>query len=310
MTRFGPVAVFLIAAAPPAVLSAQERVTITPRVHAASSRSPANTVNLRFDVRLVQVPVVVTDARDKPVLDLTRESFRLFEDERERAITSFAVADSPISVAIVFDSSRSMKNKMAEARAGVEQFLDASMPGDEFSLVRFSDKAQVVMGFTRRPEDIARGLSFVEPRGWTALFDAMMLGAQVVRKGANQRKVLVVFSDGGDNNSRYSEGELAALLRERDVKVYALSIVERSRALDRLADETGGRAFWVRNVGDLPAALETLSRQMRSEYLVGYSPGELVNDGKYHRIRVEVQPPPGMPRVHASWRRGYTAPGD
>ncbi|MDE3165596.1 MAG: VWA domain-containing protein, partial [Acidobacteriota bacterium] len=212
MTRFGPVAVFLIAAAPSAVLSAQERVSITPRVHAASSRSSANTVNLRLDVRLVQIPVVVTDARDKPVLDLTRESFRLFEDERERAITSFAVADSPISVAIVFDSSRSMKNKIAEARAGVEQFLNASLPGDEFSLVRFSDRAQVVMGFTRRPEDIARSLSFVEPRGWTALFDAMMLGAQVVRKGANQRKVLVVFSDGGDNNSRYSEGELAALL--------------------------------------------------------------------------------------------------
>ncbi|MBS1859127.1 MAG: VWA domain-containing protein, partial [Acidobacteria bacterium] len=244
------------------------------------------------------------------LLELPREAFRLFEDDRERAITAFSVADSPVSMTLVFDCSRSMKAKMAEALAGVEQFLNVSMPGDEFSLVRFSDSARVALGFTREPDDVLASLASLAPRGWTALFDAIMLGTQQVRKGSNQRKVLVVFSDGGDNNSRYSESELVALLRERDVKLYALSIAERPRSLDRLADETGGRAFWVRNLDDLPAAIETLSRQMRSEYLIGYDPGEMVNDGKYHRVRVEVQPPPGMSRVRASWRRGYTAPGE
>jgi VWFA-related protein len=120
----------------------------------------------------------------------------------------------------------------------------------------------------------------------------------------------VVFSDGGDNNSRYSEPELISLLREADVQVYALSMFERPRSLERIAEETGGRAFWVKKLDDLPAAVETLSRQIRSEYLIGYSPGTVHNDGKYHRIRIEVQPPAGMERLRASWRRGYTAPGE
>src|SRR5262249_41342090 len=116
--------------------------------------------------------------------------------------------------------------------------------------------------------------------------------------------------DGADNNSRYSEGELLRLLREADVQVYALSLAEKARALDRITGETGGRTVLVRRMEDLPTAIETLNRQIRSEYLIGYSPGAARNDGKYHRIRIEVQPPAGMERVRAAWRRGYLAPGE
>jgi len=120
----------------------------------------------------------------------------------------------------------------------------------------------------------------------------------------------VVFSDGGDNNSRYSEPDTIRLLREADVEVYAVSMFERPRSLERIAEETGGRALWVKKLDELPATIETLSRQIRSEYVVGYSPGSVQNDGKYHRIRVEVQPPEGLERVRTSWKRGYTAPGE
>jgi VWFA-related protein len=119
-----------------------------------------------------------------------------------------------------------------------------------------------------------------------------------------------VFSDGGDNNSRYSETELIRILREADVQVYAVGMFERPRSLERMAEETGGSVLWVHKLDELPAAVETLSRQIRNEYLVGYSPASIQNDGKYHRIRVEVQPPAGMQRVRASWRRGYLAPGE
>lgn len=307
MMRVGPIAVFL-AVTVPGVLHAQARVSITPRARPTrpvmSSRA-----NLRLDVELVQVPVVVTDPLGKPVLQLPKDAFRVFEDEVEQPITSFVVNDAPISATLVFDSSRSMKSRIAEARAAVEQLLKTALPGDDFSLVRFSDKVEVLSPFTTDPDVISSRLGTVEPRGWTALYDALCLGAHLARKGQNQRKVMVAFSDGEDNNSRYSESELASLLRESDVELYAIGIFDKPRSLEKLANETGGRALWVRKLEDLPDAIETLSRQIRSEYVLGYAPEEMQKDGKYHRVRVEVQPPPGSPPVRASWKRGYTAPG-
>lgn len=309
MTKFAPLVFFLITMGCIATLFAQDRVSIAPRAR-PETRAVLPAANLRYNVRLVQIPVTVTDLRGQPLIALDRSAFRVFEDEIERPITSFSITDAPISATLVFDSSRSMKGRIADARAAVDQFLKTGQPADEFSLVRFSDTAELLTAFTRDTAEIARELSFVEPHGWTALFDAVCLAAQRIRKAHNQRRVLVVFSDGADNNSRYSESELISMLREADVQVYAVSMFERPRSLDRLAEETGGRALWVRKLDDLPAAVETLSRQIRSEYLLGYSPGAVQNDGKYHRVRIEVQPAAGMGRLRASWRRGYTAPGE
>jgi VWFA-related protein len=303
MVKFTPFLACVLA------VGAQDRISITPRAR-PSPTTAARTPNLRYDVRLVQIPVVVTDPRGKPVVDLPRENFRLFEDDVERQISSFTTDDAPISAILIFDSSRSMKPRIADARAAVDQFLQRSLPGDEYALVRFSDRAEVLNSFTSDLEEISRQLASVEPRGWTALFDALCLGTHQVRKGRNQRKVMVVFSDGADNNSRYSQSELTSLLREADVEVYAISLFEKPRVLERLTEETGGRALWVRKLEDLPEAMETLNRQIRSEYMIGYNPGTIQNDGKYHRIRVEVAPPAGTPKVRASWRRGYTAPGE
>jgi Ca-activated chloride channel homolog len=288
----------------------QQRVSIVPRVRPAPVVAVKGTVNLRYDVRLVQIPVVVTDAHGTPLLDLDKASFRLFEDEVEQPITAFSMDDAPISATVVFDSSRSMKNRIVEARAGVDQFLRTALPGDEFSLVRFSDRAEILSRFTPDANEISHQLGGVEAHGWTSLFDALCLGVHLVHKGTNQRKVMIAFSDGSDNNSRYSESELISQLREADVEVYAISMFEKPRSLDRIADETGGRAFWVKRMEDLPEAIETLNRQMRNEYLLGYSPSAIENDGKYHRVRVQVRPPAGLQRVQVSWRRGYLAPGE
>jgi Ca-activated chloride channel family protein len=307
MVRFGPSTWLLFSVAILVPASAQDRIQIVPRPHATSRPSPTGRANLRFDVQLVQVPVVVTDVRGEPVLDLDRSAFRLFDDEVEHRITTFGVADAPMAAALVFDSSRSMKGRIADARTAVEQFLGTAMPEDQFALVRFSDKAELLSSFTNDPAEISRKLGMVEPRGWTSLFYAIYLSTHEVRKAHNPRRALVVFSDGGDNNSRYSEGELISLLREADVRVYAVSMFERPRSLERMAEETGGRAFWVKRIEDLPAAVETLSRQIRSEYMIGYDPGDVPSDGKYHRIRIEVRPPAGVAGLRASWRHGYTA---
>lgn len=291
------------------VMYPQERVSLTPRSRAAPPVAASTTVNLRYDVRLVQIPVVVTDLHGKPLLDLTRDDFRLFEDEAERPISTFTIDDAPISAILLFDSSRSMKNRIAEARVGVDQFLRTGMPGDQFSLVRFSDKAEILSRFTANSDSITSLLAGVEAHGWTSLFDALCLGSHLARKGNNQRKVIVVFSDGSDNNSRYSEAEMLSQLREADAEVYAISMFEKPKALERAAAETGGRVHWVRRMDDLPEAIDSMNKQMRSQYLLGYSPDAVQNDGKYHKIRVQVRPPADLQRVQVSWKRGYYAPG-
>jgi Ca-activated chloride channel family protein len=284
----------------------QERGAVPPRPHPEPARSVR--VNMRMDVRLVQIPVTVTDLRGAPVLGLAKTDFRIFEDDAERPVTALSVSDAPVSAGIVFDTSRSMKPRLHDSRTALEEFLKTSGTADEFLLVRFSDRAELLAPFTRHPAEISRALTGAEAHGWTALVDAICLATQQVRKGRYERKVLVVLTDGNDNNSRYSGAELLSLLREADVRVYAISLIERSRYLQKICAETGGRAVWVRRMADLPSAMDDLSKQIRSEYLVSYNPADRSNDGRYHRVRVEVRPPPGLERVYPSWRHGYRAP--
>ena len=140
------------------------------------------------------------------------------------------------------------------------------------------------------------------------MVDAISLAMQEARRAGNARRVLLVLSDGADNNSRYSEGELLSLVREADVRVYSAGLFERPRYLERLADESGGGVVWVHKLNELPDAMNKLSAQIRNEYRLGYFSDHAQNDGRYHKVRVEVQPPADMKSVRVSWRRGYTAP--
>jgi VWFA-related protein len=260
---------------------------------------------MRLEVRMVQIPVTVTDLRGTPVLGLPAESFRVFEDDAPRPIAALSVSEAPISAGIVFDTSRSMRPRLRLSFSALDQFLRTSAVEDEFFLVRFSDKPELAASFTHRPADILSPLASVEAKGWTALNDAICLAANMVRRGRHARRVLVVFTDGNDNNSRYSEAELLSLLREADVQVYAINMIDRARFLQRICEETGGRTIFVHRMADLASAMEDLSRQIRSEYLISYNPVGRRSDGRYHRVRVEVDPPAGGGRVYATWRRGY-----
>jgi VWFA-related protein len=283
-----------------------QEVAIQPRAHPQTISYPR--ANLRMDVRMVQIPVTVTDLRGKPILDLRKNNFRIFEDEVEKPIASFFSSDTPVSAGIVFDSSRSMKPRLKDARESVEEFMRTSSEGDEFSLIRFSDKAELLSPFTRDAGEISKQLASIQAKGWTALTDAIILAAHQSRKAVNQRKALVVISDGGDNNSRYTMSELISMLREADIRVYAISLMERPQFLGKICEDTGGRAIWVHKLSELHDAMEQLSLEMRSEYVVGYTPDAQRNDGRYHKVRVTVEPPAGMARLRTSWRHGYFAP--
>jgi VWFA-related protein len=283
-----------------------QKVSIEPRVHAA----PAVLTNatFRLNVKLIQIPVTVTDLRDRPVLDLKKSAFRVFEDDVEQEISSFSMVDAALSAGVVFDQSGSMRNHISESRAAVDQFLETAVSGDEFFLVKFSDNAELDLPFTPFNDEISKHLAMIEPHGWTALIDAVWRSTSEMRRAHNGRRALMIFSDGADNNSRYSEAELVSLLREADVQVFAIGLFERPRLLERLADLTGGRVIWVKKTGDLTESMEKLSLQIRNQYVVGYFSDRDRNDGKYHKVRVEVTPPADTGQVRATWRRGYTAP--
>ena len=207
-------------------------------------------------------------------------------------------------------TSASMKKRIEDSRAAVDQFLQTTLTGDEFFLVRFSDKAELLTGFTPHADEISRSLSMVRAQGYTAMIDAIGRAVHEMRRAVNPRRILVVLSDGVDNRSRYSESELLSLIRESDVRLYAIGLFEHPRYLEKLADETGGRVFWVHSLSELPDAVERLSLRIRNEYLVGYFPKNNQNDGRYRKVTVQVNPPQGIAKVHATWRRGYPTPDE
>jgi VWFA-related protein len=175
--------------------------------------------------------------------------------------------------------------------------------------------------FTSNLEEIQNHLQFVQSKGMTALLDAIYLGIHQMKKARNPRKALLIISDGGDNNSRYTESEIRNLVKEADVQLYAIGIYEpmSSRArtpeesngpalLKDLAEQTGGRQYEVENLSELPDIAAKIGMELRNQYLLGYSPQNQEKDGKYRHVEVKLVQPHGMPLLRAFWRMGYNAP--
>jgi VWFA-related protein len=222
--------------------------------------------------------------------------------------------DAPLSVGFVFDASKSMETKLDKSREAIAQLLRFSAAGDEYFLVDFNDNPSLLSGFTRDTEEIQKAMLAIQPMGWTSLLDAIHLSVNHMKKAKNTRRVLVVLSDGGDNNSRYNEREIRELLRESNVSLYAIGILGKMvtasamKLLGTLAEETGGRLFPVHSVHQLPEAIEKLNTAVREQYVLAYYPSNSTRDGKYRRVQVKVVVPPNLSPVHASWRLGYYAP--
>ena len=288
----------------------EPRVSITPRAALGPESSAPKSRAIRLDVKVVLIPVSVTDPWDRPIADLRKDDFHLFEDNVEQKIVYISSEEAPVSVGLIFDASGSMRDKMETSVAAVDQFFKTTLPGDEFLLVRFSDRAQLISGFTGDAHEISGWLHSFRAGGWTALHDAIYLGIQKMKKARNAHKALLVLSDGGDNSSRYSAGEIRDLVREADVRVYSVALLtgllQGSRFLEKISDETGGRMIKVRKLEELSDVIEKMSRDLRSQYVLGYYSSNSQNDGRYRKVRVQVN----QPTVRASWRRGYYAPAE
>ncbi len=271
-------------------------------------RTRASSASLRTDVKLVLIPVIVTDPLQRPVSGLDRQNFHVFEDRVEQKITEFYSEEAPVSIGMVFDASNSMRKKIDQSRQALNDFLSMSMPGDEFALLKFSDRPETLCSFTTNVGEIEDNLAAIQSGGWTSLFDALYLAMNHMKKAAHGTRALFVLSDGGDNNSRYTESEIRNMVREADVRIFSISVLDRSPTLERISEESGGRGYHVRKLSELNELAATLSAEIHSHYVVGYIPATLQRDGKYHRVVVKVTPPEGSPKLRVAWRHGYYGP--
>jgi Ca-activated chloride channel homolog len=294
------------------------QVAIETRVKTPAPVAVRPPSNLRIDTSLVLVPVAVCDSKNRPVTGLEKEHFRVFDDSVEQTVTHFAMEDEPVAVGLVFDISGSMANKLRLSRKAVAAFFETANPEDEFFLVEFNEKPKLVMHLTRDFEEIEAQLSFAQPGGRTALMDAIVLGLHELKKSGTSRKALLIVSDGGDNSSRYTRGELRNLVRESDAIIYAMGIYGQAASpeeaagpglLTDIAEQTGGRHFPA-DLRDLPDIAAKIGVELRNRYVIGFSPSNQQRDGRYHPVQVKVNPPHGMPPLRTSWRRGYYAPSE
>jgi VWFA-related protein len=188
------------------------------RSASTSGQKQEHTPRFNADATLVLIPVTVTDATNRFVLGLQKDDFRLLEDDAEQMIAHFSGEDAPLSVGLVFDISGSMGDKLRISRQAAIQFLKTMNPEDEAFLVAFSDQARLVAGFTSHVEEIQSKLMSLQPGGLTALLDAAQMALQEMKNARNPRKAILIISDGGDNNSRYSSGQIQSIVREADVQ--------------------------------------------------------------------------------------------
>ncbi len=273
---------------------------------------------LKLSADLVLVPVTITDPMNRLVTGLDKENFQLFEGSSKEEIKTFSSEDAPVSLGVIFDSSGSMSSKMDRAKDAVVEFFKTANPQDEFFMITFSDEPEMVNDFTSSVDEIQGKLVFTVPRKRTALLDAIYMGVSKMRQAKYPKKALLIISDGGDNHSRYTEGEIKALVKEADVMVYAIGIYDRyfpteeerlgPALLGEIAELSGGRAFTVENPNDLADVATKIGVELRNQYVLGYRPSKVVRDGKWRKIKVKLLPPKGLPPLRVYARTGYYAP--
>ena len=277
-----------------------------------------HTKPIRKDVDLVLVPVTVTDPMNRLVTGLEKENFFLTDSGQPQEIRHFSSEDAPISLGVIFDVSGSMSNKIDKSRDAVVEFFKTANPQDEFFLITFSEKPEVLADFTTSVEDIQSKLIYAMPKGRTALLDAIYLGMNRMRKAKYEKKALLIISDGGDNHSRYTESEIKSMVREADVQIYAIGLYDRDfktpeeregpQLLADISDVTGGRTFAIGSPNELADVATKIGIELRNQYVLGYRPSNPARDGKWRKIKVKLNPPKGLPPLHVYAKTGYYAP--
>jgi Ca-activated chloride channel homolog len=274
---------------------------------------------LHVDVDVVLIPVTVSDSQNHPVTTLKKQDFALFEENQRQEVRYFSAEESPLSVAILLDVSKSMSDKIDTERAAIVDFFNNANPDDEYFAITFSARPSVLASSTQSINELQQKLMAIDPGGPTAMLDAIYLAESKLRSARYERKAIVIFSDGGDNASRYTLREMKSLVQESDVQIYAVGLFDTffvgtleeklgKKWLSEITDATGGRTITVDNRAKVPEAAATLSREMRNQYVLGYRPG-VAGISRWRKIKVYATQPGTEQRLHAHYKTGYMSPG-
>ena len=288
-----------------------------PRLKPTPTPTPPDVIEagdtLVTNTELVQLHVRVIDRNNRPINNVPQNDFHVFEDGVAQTIEAFTREEVPISYGLAVDTSGSLRSQLQSVIDAGKTIINSNKTGDETFLVRFisSDKIETVQDFTDNKELLMDGLdSFYVEGGQTAIIDAVYLSAEHVseyRKGNDtdrRRRALIVITDGEDRNSFYKQEQLFARLREEDVQIFVIGFVNeldkeaglirkspREKAvslINRLASETGGRAFFPESISELPQIANEIVRDLRTQYVLSYNPTNKAQDGTFRAIKVAV----------------------
>jgi Ca-activated chloride channel family protein len=287
-----------------------------------TAKPPANPssgddVTFRADTRLVVLPISVADKNGKLVTDLKQSSFKVFENGIEQPIKIFKREDVPISLGIIIDNSGSMKEKRQKVEIASLDMVKASNPQDEVFIVNFNDEPWLDVPMTSDIKIMQEGIARIDSRGGTAMRDAISGGIDYLKKqGKRQKKVLLVITDGNDNASTINLERLVSRSQQEEILIFSIGLLNEEerheakiakRALDTLARETGGLAFYPKGVADVDQIALQVAHEIRNQYTLAYSPTSPQMDGSFRQIKVTVNGP-GHPLVRT--RTGYYATPD
>ncbi|HOM98690.1 MAG TPA: VWA domain-containing protein [Acidobacteriota bacterium] len=266
----------------------------------------------RVDVPTVVLRVTVTDPLNRYVVGLERRHFRVFEEKVEQEILHFSNDKAPLSVGIILDISGSMRDNILSARTSVIRFLEQGNPADEYFLVGFSEQTKLFTDFSASPEVVANRVAAVGAGGRTALYDAVYLGLEKMKEARNDKKALIVVTDGEDNTSRYTFREVQEAVKESDTQIYVIG--ERGELgygrgiINEIVRLTGGRAFFPHSFKQLDYYVDLIHTELRNQYVLGYIPMNQNFRGEWREVSVKLEPPEGLPKLSVRTREGYYAP--
>ena len=304
-------ALVLFLSAPQTSLTQQKS---TAGVAARPGVEKENDGHIAISTELVSLTVTVTDKQGRYVPGLDRGAFAVYEGDVRQEVSFFSDLDAPASVGVVFDVSGSMRGeKIVRARDALARFIRTSHPEDEYSLISFDKSARLLLDRTRDSEAVLAQFGNANPQGNTALYDAVAFGLDALAEGRYAKRALIVISDGDDNYSRSTFGQVRRKLREAGVTIYTILIgplQPRSNGgmiMDQLASTSGGKSFSPGDSEAMNEAFERIALELRHQYSIGYAPTNIARGGEWRRLKVTVAPPAGSPCLVVRSRKGYYA---
>jgi Ca-activated chloride channel homolog len=282
---------------------------------AQEQETPRPTASLRVDVNLVELHVSVMDGTGRPVGGLRQEHFKVTENNITQPITIFKHEDQPVSLGLVVDNSRSIEPRKGRLDAAALSFVANSNPDDETFIVHFDFDAKLSQDFTDSRTVLSQKLSSAKPYGQTALYDGLLLALDTMEKARYQKKALLLVTDGIDNVSKGTLRQVLDRVKREHVMVFPVGLLSQSGgqqaedSLISIAEASGGRAYFPNTPEEARVAMDVIARDLREQYTLAYLPSNVLRNGSWRSVRVEINPPKGYPaNLSTNYRHGYYAP--